>query len=247
MIQCKWCLNYFDKLAKAHLIPEAFIKNYAGTEGRQYIVDGFSKSTKTGWYDTTINCQKCEKEYQSIDAVAIKVLLRDFDKIQIPTPPHIETKVCQISKSYTQDLKRFLLYTFWKCSVSSLPEFKEIKLGKYENEIKQAIIENRTFDDDEFSFLGQFHEKPLGLSLPFKRDKKGFEGRNYYHLDLNKFGFDVKFDSQKTPEVFNLFPKFEQLIFLKFNEPPPKKIEGIKRIIRMNEHYEKSFKEQYKK
>jgi len=58
MIQCKWYLNYFDKLAKAHLIPEAFIKDFAGTEGRQYTVDGLSKSTKTGWYDTSINCHK---------------------------------------------------------------------------------------------------------------------------------------------------------------------------------------------
>lgn len=245
MIQCKWCLNYFDKLAKAHLIPEAFIKDYAGTEGRQYTVDGFSKSTKTGWYDMTINCHNCEKKFQLIDDTGIKILLRDFDKIQIPYAFH--SKVCQISKSYTNDLKRFLLYTLWKCSVSSLAEFEEIKLGEYEDIIKESIIQNKVFEDDEFSFIGQYHVNPIGFSLPFKRDRKGFEGRNYYHIDLNRFGFDIKIDKQKTPDITNFYPKFEHLIFLKYQEPPKKKIEGMKRIMELNEAFEKSFKIKHKK
>lgn len=243
MIQCKWCLNHFEKLAKAHIIPEAFIKNYAGIEGRQYTVDGFSKSTKTGWYDTTINCRDCERNFQSIDDKAIKILLKDFDQIQIPTPFHLKGKVCQIPNSYTQDLKRFFLYTLWKCSVSNLPEFAEIELGSYEDIIKKALILNEIFCEDEFSFVGQYHQSPIGFSLPFKRKKKDFKGRTYYHLDLNRFGFDIKIDKQNTLGIWNVFSKFDCIILLKFLEPPQRKVEGMKRIMEMSAAYEKSFKQ----
>jgi len=243
MIQCKWCLNYFEKLAKAHIIPESFIKNYAGIEGRQYTVDGFSKSTKTGWYDTSINCQNCEKEFQSIDDKAIKILLKDFDQIQIPPPFYLDGKICQIPKSYTQDLKRFFLYTLWKCSVSSLSEFDEIKLGSYEDIIKKVLIQNKTLSEDEFSFVSQFHQNPIGFSLPFKRKRKDYGGRSYYHLDLNIFGFDIKIDKQKAPDLWDTFSRFDTIVFLKYLKPPKRKVDGIKRILEMNAAYEKSFKE----
>lgn len=231
MIKCKWCLNEFEKLAKAHIIPSAIIKNYSGNEGRIHSPSEYSKLTRTGLYDTTINCSSCEKQYQSIDSEAIKILVKDFNNLIIDPPDDLKNKIVQIPKSFTQEIKRFLLYILWKCSVSSLPELKNICLGKYEEVIKEALIQNKIFEDDEFSFVGQFHENPIGLALPFKMKRKDFEGRNYYHIDLNSFGFNLKVDSRKSSDLYDSIQKLENLVFIKFRNPPKNKLEGIRKIL----------------
>lgn len=78
MITCKWCLEPYSKLAKAHIIPEAFFRNYSATGGRIYDANSFSKRSRIGWYDDTITCASCEKKLQSIDDKAVTTLLKDF-------------------------------------------------------------------------------------------------------------------------------------------------------------------------
>lgn len=245
MIKCKWWLESYSKLAKAHIIPEAFFRNYSVTGGRIYDANSFSKLSRIGWYDNTISCASCEKKLQSIDDKAVKILLKDFNKIKVISP--LNPNVLQIPKSITQDLKRFFTYTLWKCSVSSLPEFERVKLGPYEDIIKSALTENTYFSDDDFSFVGQYHLKPVGFTSPFKCLRKDFGGRVYYHLDLSTFGVDIKVDKQPATDPWRSLSQLDHVAFFMFNTPPRNKIKAMRKILFANAAFERSAKEKKRK
>lgn len=237
MPKCKWCLQEHEKLAKSHLIPKAFIDSYGGTKSKIYTNDNYPRKLPIGWYDTELKCVKCENEFSSIDDYGARILLKDFNKLIIPFNLPIDESAVQISNNYTQAIKRFLIYTLWKCSKSELLDFGDISLGPYEDKIKNDLLSNKEFAPEEYSFVGQYHTNSIGMTLPFKRKKQDFHGRNYYHLDFNKFSFDIKIDSQSTPPDYDALLKYPNLVFLKFAETPKTKMKNIRRIMNDNESF----------
>ena len=203
-------------------------------ETDRFIITGKSHKQKrpTGTWDDTILCRECEKKYQHIDSNAAQILLKDFDSLKIPFNDKLDTAAIQVSKEHLKSIKTFLIYTLWKASVSSREEFKSIKLGPYEERIKNDIISGKDFKLEEYGFIGCYIENPIGALMPFKRIKKDYQRCTFYCLDFSTLMFDIKIDSRKMPSTYKEILEHENLVFLKMKNPPKKKHQAMIDIIK---------------
>lgn len=229
---CHWCLEENPKFADSRIIPKSFF-NHDGENDRKIVsYKNFPKRRPVGSYDGNILCVDCEKDFQDIDSQAAKILLQDFEDKLIPFGDKKDEIAFQIDGKYKEPIKRFLIYTLWKASVSSLKEFKNINLGAFENKIKQAIIDGTIFKDHEYSFSAFRVEKSSGNIYPRKLNKRGFSGLNYYELDFANFIFNIKIDSRITPEPLKSIAEYEHVVFNKIYETPEKRRQAMVKIVK---------------
>jgi len=177
--RCKWCNGDFSKLAKSHIIPQAFVNPDRKNNRRLVSADKLNRRVRTGSWDDSILCAKCESDYNDIDSKASDILLNNFSKLCIPFGNKIDDIAFQLGGQYKKDLKRFLIYTLWKCSVSQREEFRNVNLGVFEDRIKQDIISGRDFNDKEYSFVSFFVLNPIGMILPYKKKKEEYQGGGF--------------------------------------------------------------------
>lgn len=217
---CNWCGSENVKFANSHIIPESFF-NYDGKNNKVLIgANARGIRRPKGSYDSSILCLNCESDCSRIDSEAADILLNNFEKKLIPFNDERDELLYQIDGKYYQPLKRFLIYVLWRASVSKMPEFFRVNLGSYEEKIKHAIITNKIFNTDEYSFWAFHIEKPSATMLPYKLSKNDSGRCNYYSLDLANFTFQVKIDSQKTPKIFDDFAYHQNVPFLRFEKTP---------------------------
>lgn len=120
------------------------------------------KSIPTGYYDKNILCEKCDNQIISnLETFAKKVL---YGGNGSPTDhPIIEKRINQLNQKilHIENLdyakfKLFLLSIIWRSSISKIPFFKVISLGKHENTIRDMIYHNDPGKDTDF---------PVGLMI----------------------------------------------------------------------------------
>lgn len=237
MKKCLWCNNEHEKLAKSHIIPKAFF-NYDGANDRLLVEKNeYKKRRPVGSYDSDILCPDCEKAYCHIDSKAHDILINNFNNFSILFGDAKDTLAFQISKKYEHSIKQFLLYVLWRASVSKLPEFKNVKLGPYEEKIKKALIENKDFTLDEFSFVAIKVRNPFGHFYPYRSDNNRI---CYYRLDLADYTFEIKISNRRTPDPFKILAEHEDIVFIKMENRPEKVIQAMKEIVQHNHNLNKT-------
>jgi hypothetical protein len=152
MKECKWCNNRYPVLAKSHIIPTSFFNHDGNNDRKLVTLNEFLKKCRTGPFDENILCRTCEDAFKDIDSKAAQILLHKFDKLLIPFNDKRDEIALQINGRHTQSIKKFLIYILWRASASTLPSFKGIQLGSFEDKIKEALISNKTFGPHEYSF-----------------------------------------------------------------------------------------------
>lgn len=237
---CKWCGIETESMAKSHIIPQAFW-NYDGkTDKKLFCNTDYAKRSPIGSYDDDILCLKCETDFNYIDSQASDILLKNFEKNLIPFNDKRDEVALQISGRYRDKIKRFLIYTLWRASVSNRDEFKGVNLGPYEDIIRTKILENASFSPHEFGFLASKVAKPSGQFMPLKRYKRDFSGRNYYLVMLSDYTFDIKVDSQNAPKPYDAFVEYENVPFIKMEESPQKLKEAMREtLLEYNRRFKK--------
>jgi hypothetical protein len=79
MATCKLC-GHERKLIKAHIIPESFLALPTSDEGSAKILSSiksvYPKTTRTGIYDDSILCQRCDGELGIFDQHAAEALIK---------------------------------------------------------------------------------------------------------------------------------------------------------------------------
>lgn len=242
--QCKWCNGYFEKLAKSHIIPSAFF-DFDGKNNNLIVsVDSFRSRSRTGPWDDSILCYQCESDFNYIDSKAIDILLNKFSELCVPFGDKKDDVSYRLNGRIKNDLKIFLIYTLWRCSVSQRKEFDNIRLGPFEDKIKQDIIEGRNFSESEYGFVSFYMADPKGILFPFKKKKGEYQGCNFYHIDLHNFFFDIKIDSRDSPSSYKFLMGCEDVIFIKINKIPPKRLEAMKKMVSMQKDFEDSYKQE---
>ncbi len=232
MKHCKWCHKENPQFANSHIIPKAFFVHDGKNDRKILSVGEYPRRKPTGSKDTNILCVDCEKNFQQIDSQAATILLQNFDKYLIPFNDKKDDIALQIDGQHKQAIKRFLIYVLWRASVSTLREFRMIKLGAYEDKIKDALINDKEFGNHEYSFSAFKVEKSSGNIYPRKLNKRAFSGCNFYELDFANFIFNIKVDSRITPEPLKSLTEYEHLVFNKIYETPEKRRQAMVKIVK---------------
>jgi hypothetical protein len=203
------------RMAKSHVIPRAFFNHDGKTDKFLISNTAYKIRRPIGSYDPNILCQDCEAQFSDIDSQAADILLKRFETNLIPFGDQRDEEAYQFDGRHWQAIKRFLIYTLWRASVSILPEFSRVSLGPYEDIIKNTLMYNKEIKVHEFCFLATRIQKPSAYFLPMKRNRQNYNGQRYYMLSLGNFIFDIKVGGQPPIGIHRIVAEHPHIVFIK--------------------------------
>jgi len=151
-LKCQLCAND-GKLCNSHIVPE-FLYRWLYNDQRKLM--GISGQGNKGWKPLQkglreyLLCATCE---QHINDKYEKPFLKQWT-IDSPLPDRIEQDSAHSGSYDYPTFKLFHLSILFRASVSTLPTFAEVKLGKHEQRIREMLISQDPGKDWEYPVLG---------------------------------------------------------------------------------------------
>jgi hypothetical protein len=139
------------------------------------------KPSQHGVYDSSILCADCDGKLGALDGMALDVC-RNFASRHVP----LGNDCFEMPNVDGNAISKFVLAVLWRGSISSRPECKDIRLGPYENRIRDVL-----FGSCALSELSEFELLVLRL-----RESARFQSRFIYTFPtsdrstgVNRWGF----------------------------------------------------------
>lgn len=220
---CKLCKKN-KPLIKAHILPRTFYDFLYPAHDRYplLMVDANKRTKKrpVGSYDTNILCKDCDSDIGLYDNYGKKVFL----EMSVEKYPNSD-KAYLIKGVDYKKLSFFIISLLWRDGISSLDEYKLIKLGMYEELMREIIFHKQTKRLIDFPFVvTRFEEGDLGevaSKVIFIPVKVRIDNKLFYIIYLpNCYCVYIKVDRQKMRDkLSNLaFKKDGDLIVLRRGE-----------------------------
>lgn len=203
MSKCRLCLQE-KKLIKAHVIPESFLALPTAEEGPAKLISdkkGFHpKKTLTGIYDKDILCEACDGELGVLDQHAVEKLLRNSAIADFKVGDQIIGR--QYDGADPELLSRFIKSVLWRASICSAEFFERVRLGPYENLIRDEILGRVDNNGRVQPIISEFNKADLAILNPHATRTNGVR---FWAIYANRFIFYVKVDKQSMPAVYSDF------------------------------------------
>lgn len=171
---CKLCKKD-KKLIKSHIIPDCLYKPLRGKENEFYNLNrnlNKSKKIHTGIFDENILCDDCDNKILGpLDNYGSSILLnKNLDKIKVSKKYYSnnEYPYYHFSGIDYKKFKLFLLSILWRSSISNQSFFDHIKLGPYEEKIREMILHNKINKTNELPCIIIEHQNPIYIKFPEK-------------------------------------------------------------------------------
>lgn len=207
VITCRGCHNECHGV-KSHIIPESFFRLIRGEENTLKIISNtpgeYAKKAPIGVYDTAILCRNCEKVFAKYDDYGARVLLNKDNLLPIEINGNtIGYRLVGIDTSL---IKLFFVSVLWRASVSTMPFYQKVSLGKLEAIAKQMVWESDASSAHTFSFvLAKFSgEDSINKAMLDPHPERWF-GVLYYRFYLAGYVLYIKASSSPTPYKFRKF------------------------------------------
>ena len=199
---CRFC--YKDKtLIEAHIIARCLHERLLDPFGPMMLIskdaNNFPKRTHTGQYDKGILCADCDGKFSPWEQYTARLLVTPgaYEKYKDANPHEDFYTIDEFDYS---SLKLCFLSILWKMSVSTLPSFRNVRLGPFEATIRQMLQDKNPGAVDDFPIVLVRLIDKLGSSiLPGTTELKKYCERNVYQLGLPGYLGIVKVDSRSTP------------------------------------------------
>jgi hypothetical protein len=150
-MKCRLCLQE-RKLSDSHIIPEAFWKPGYDEKHRINAIEharDYGKVLQKGIREPLL-CQSCE-EYLNDNYETYSSNLWFTPPI---LPKNAEKEYYSLSNINYEKFKLFHLSILWRASISSHNMFDKVRLGPYEEIIRQMIVNNDPKSEDNFQIIG---------------------------------------------------------------------------------------------
>lgn len=203
-MKCKMC-DEEKKLIQAHIIPRSFHEPLKQSGQIPIIITSkegvYPKRSQTGIYDTEILCEDCEKLFSPWDDYGNKFLFQELEDSN-----YIVSNGERIAYNYGlcdyEKLKLFFISMLWRASVSKQDMFSSVRLGPYEDILKELILSKNPGGVEDFSVaLSKFDAPPneTGILNP---DRTRYDGVIHYRLYLGGYMAIIKVSNQPIPICF---------------------------------------------
>lgn len=190
--QCRLCGEQRE-LVKAHIIPQSFWPTDEGTPKVLSNTAGvYPARAPLGVYDPNILCEKCDSTILGpLDQHAAEALLRGAAEPLNDAPP--------IPKRYPdaepRKIELFVASVAWRASVSNCRFFHRIRLGRYEEVIRQMILGAPIEQGSVEVAIAEFEHHGGTLDPHQAR----FDGVRFSLIYAERFIFYVKTDRRRCP------------------------------------------------
>jgi hypothetical protein len=219
---CRLC-DQDVPLVKAHIVPRTF---FVGTGDDRHkgkllsnLPNSFPQQSKTGPYDESILCAKCDAKIGVWDDYAARVLIRGVDSL-VPFHSGL-SPIAYLRAEYDYaTLKLFFLSLLWRAGISSHRMFARVRLGSHSDRLKGLLLASNPGDAQEYAtVLSVYSEKGApaqfgaGVMDPVA---ERYEGLRVYRFALGRVSAWVKVDSQTygLPQTVLMLQPSTPLIFL---------------------------------
>ena len=151
---CKLCRKPPTKFVKAHAgIARSFFHEFRGADVNSVLVNvsgvgKLSRRIQAGVWDDQILCSDCEAKFSDLDDYGFKILGKP--DLSQPYFDHNFQLVGYWIKCDTDKLRRFILSSLWRASVSEIPEYRKLHLGIYETPIINRVFDSPPLRPDEY-------------------------------------------------------------------------------------------------
>lgn len=208
-MECKLCKKELLSLEQSHIIPEWMYKPIYSEKHKFIEINSKNfkqlKPEQKGYREELL-CKSCEGKLSKWEAKAKK----DLEDITNKTSNFL--KITELSSNFLlveninyDYFKKFILSILWRMSISSLTQFKDIKLGFYEENLRGLLHDDKVIDT--FTYPTMVHQ--LQLQGKHYKDiimgvEKGRIGNSHIFQSFVAFGymFDVVISRLKFPDSF---------------------------------------------
>ncbi len=154
---CKLC-GQRAELCESHIVPEFLYTPLYDGKHRTIRASGdfIEKKVIQKGLRERLLCPECEGRIGEIER-------RVSAGWELPSPlpePSYAIRICGYG-----DLKLFLLSVVWRASISTLPEFEDVSLGRFEDEIRRRVGAQTPGPSTEFPVNGRLLRSPVDQSL----------------------------------------------------------------------------------
>jgi hypothetical protein len=202
---CKLCLKDKALIKKSHIIPDFMYKGIYDNNHKLLLtnLDDLKKEklVPTGFYEKDILCIECDRDiigkYESYASTAIYGDLsnRGLKISRNISPDGLE--FIDIENIDYVKFKLFILSIVWRASISTLPFFKIISLGKHEENLRNMIFNGDAKNDSDYEVamitMGETNEILRKVVVEPRRVKDS--GNTFCSFLINGFFYFINISS----------------------------------------------------
>ena len=216
---CKLCLLEKVLHKESHIIPRFLIReNLKNENGKLTPISISTKSnsikelgqiSSNGYSEYNILCIECESKIGFYEDYVAKIIYTN-PSLRI-SPIKTEVNFTNIKATGIQfrnvdkgKLKLFLLSIIWRCSISTIPDFKDVTLGTYKNKIRELVHSQIDSEPHLFPFMTLNTRENLSWTddslIPPIRER--FKNGSYYKMVFGYFIFIVNISLNEVNFMF---------------------------------------------
>lgn len=197
---CQLC-GKDEKLVRSHIIPKSFFKDaHPNNDALMVSKDDYSKRVRIGVYDKEILCDGCERKFIWDDYGN-----EFFNKI---IESNAGRKISRGEVEFTlydcidyKRLKLFLISVLWRGGVCKESFFSEIKLGSFDEKLREMILSVEPGGVDDFSVLiFKYNINTKDILCPPAKTRLD-NGVNGYRLFFYNAEVFIKVDKQRISNM----------------------------------------------
>jgi hypothetical protein len=216
---CKLCLLEKVLHKESHIIPRFLIReNLKNEKGKLTPISISTKSnsinelgqiSSNGYSEYNILCIECESKIGFYEDYVAKII---YTNPSIRISPiktevqftNIKATAIRFSNVDKGKLKLFLLSIIWRCSISKISVFENVKLGTYKNKIRELIYSQNDSEPHLFPFMTLNTKENLYWTddtlIPPIRER--FKNGSYYKMVFGYFIFIVNISLNEVNFMF---------------------------------------------
>jgi hypothetical protein len=195
---CRLCLEE-KKLIRSHIVARCLFEplNAGGVVSRYSTAPGaFPARSPTGEYDTDILCATCDGMFSPWEEYAAELLYRQAPPVSVDSrgPGYF------VPAYDYNSLKLCLLSILWRMSISKRPMYREISLGPFEDQLRDAIFRKDAGGKFDFPILLTRLRDELGTLTMLGANRLKIDGVNLIIFGLPGYFVTVKVDRRPFRE-----------------------------------------------
>jgi hypothetical protein len=204
---CRLC-GKNEASCKAHIIPRKFYHRMRSGAPHLAVVDPQNPqrrlTSQSGIHEQGLLCSECDGKIGLLDNYAYTILPEFPDKTKIHPLPIL--KNMSIVDMGEIDLPRFFQFAVslaWRAGISSHPFFEWVKLGSYEERLRQYLLAGIATPKPEISVLVNLFQPPEFEKIMPHPNSAKFSGRNVIVFYLYPWKLVIKLDRRPFDDSLN--------------------------------------------
>jgi hypothetical protein len=208
LLPCRLC-GQQKQLIKAHIIPKQFYRRIMGGTPNllKFEVDDVVNQTTTqnGIHQNDILCSECDNQIGLYDKYGYEVLPRQIDEKKLKSPFGHGLNIYEIGEIQIETFRLFLVSLVWRAGIARDPMFQLVKLGAYEDRLKQILLGDKTDLLDTVTAVIVLFRPPKYPDIMWSPFCSKMEGINIVTFYLPPWKLLLKLDQRPFNDPFDKF------------------------------------------